>query len=304
MKIIGKATISLFLMVTILSSCNGFLSTSAITSTEVMNPATFTVKPTVAETQIANPTSALMVTSLPTNSPQSPTETSIPSVQNSQSPVSGTPIAVISENGITWIECIAPNRDYAHDEPTIAFAVNCLNMDRPYWNDNDRKIAGERINGSNGSDLRLVIGNDVFLAKHDSTNGCCDYEFSKNGDVLIKTSAPLITFDPNRHLWNIGGKSVWELVTDPPTIIVDGIDYNEKYQLEGAFMPYTINDKLIYIAKKNGKYQVVYDEKVIGPDFDEIYIKYCCATTQVLYGDGRYWFWGKREDTYYVVGIH
>jgi hypothetical protein len=105
-------------------------------------------------------------------------------------------------------------------------------------------------------------------------------------------------------LWNIGGKAVWELVTDPPTIIVDGISFSEKYQLEGAFIPYAINDKLIYIAKENGKYHIVYDEKIMGPEFDEIYIKYCCATTKVLYGEGQYWFWGKREGTYYVVGIH
>jgi hypothetical protein len=177
-------------------------------------------------------------------------------------------------------------------------------MDRPIWDDNDKKITGERIEGSNGSDLQLVIGNDVFLAKHDSTNGCCDYEFLKNGNVIIETSAPLITFDPNRNLWNIGGKSVWELIAQPPVIIVDGVNFNEKYQLEGSFFPYTINNKLLYIAKKDGKYQIIYDGKHIGHEFDEIYMKYCCAVTTVLHGHGQFWFWGKRDGTYFVVGIH
>jgi len=301
MRSIVKAAFTLLLIVIALSSCHGSSSAPAPISAEAKETTTFAIK--TADTEKQKPTSKFVATLGPTVLPP-PKETSIPQIQNSPNSVSGTPMAVILENGITWIECVAPNRDYAHDEPTIAFAVSCLGMERPSWNEQDREMAGERINGGNGSDLRLVIGSDVFLAKHDSTNGCCDYEFSKNGDVIIETSAPLITFDPNRHLWNIGGKSVWELITDPPTIIVDGIDYNEKYQLEGAFMPYTINDKLIYIAKKNGKYQVMYDEKAIGPEFDEVYIKYCCATTQVLYGDERYWFWGKREGTYYVVGIH
>jgi hypothetical protein len=301
MKIIGKTILSFFLVALILTSCMGFLSTTAINPTGVMGTAISTVETAVVETQTAMPTFAPTVMSLPT---QLPTETPIPLMQSSPVPVSGSPITVISENGITWTECVAPYRDYAHDGPTITFAVDCLNMDMPYWTDNDREMAGERIDGNNGSDLRLVIGNDVFLAKHNSANGCCDYEFLKNGDVIMETSAPLITFDPNRNLWNIGGKSVWELITDPPTIVVDGINFNEKYQLEGVFVPYMINNKLIYIAKKNGKYHVVYDEKVIGTEFDEIYIKYCCATTQVFYGDGRYWFWGKRDGTYYVVGIH
>jgi hypothetical protein len=164
-------------------------------------------------------------------------------------------------------------------------------------------MAGERIMGSNGSDLRQVIGNDVYLVKHDGTNGCCDYQLLKNGMVLLVRSAPLITFDPNRNLWNMDGKLLWELVTEPPTIIVDGIDLNEKHGLEGIFHPYTIGSKLLYIARQNGKYQVVYDEKALGPEFDEIYIKYCCATTKIYYGAGRYWFWGKRAGTYYVVSI-
>lgn len=96
--------------------------------------------------------------------------------------------------------------------------------------------------------------------------------------MLLSTYASLISFDPNRYLWNFGGRLVGELLTNPPTIIVDGMDFNRKYQLEGIFHPYLIKDKLIYIAKKSGKYQIMYDQEIIGPVFDEIYIKYCCAT--------------------------
>lgn len=283
MKITGKTIILLFLA-TLLTSCKGFISTPTTSPIGVM--------------ETAIPTVIFTATSL------LPTETSVPIIQSSPIPVSGISTTVATENDLTWAECVLPNQDYAHSIPDLVFASNCLNMERPYWDDNDRKMAGERIQGDNGSDLRQIIGNDVYLAKHDSTNGCCHYEFSKNGNVIIETSAPFITFDPNRNLWNIGGKWVWELITDPPTIIVDEINFNEKYHLEGIFIPYIINNKLIYIAKKNMKFHIVYDEKVIGPEFDEIYIKYCCGTTKVLYGGGQYWFWGKREGTYYVVAIH
>lgn len=205
------------------------------------------------------------------------------------------------ENGLTWSECVVPNGEYFYtieDEPIV---TNCL--DFPNWDTYDPRKSGERIKGSNGSDLRLVIGPDSFLAKHDSTNGCCDYKFIKNGKVIMEISAPLITFDPNRHLWNIDGKAVWELIADPPVIIVDGVNFNEKYQWESSYFPYEIKGKLIYIAKKNGKYNIVYDNKVIGAAFDKISMAYCCAKISVVNGSEQYWFLGQREGTQYVVLI-
>jgi hypothetical protein len=247
-------------------------------------------------------TATAPATSVPTTTPLPPTET-IAVIETSTLLVSVTPTIISLEQGITWTECIAPVKDYAKHMPDDEFALHCLGSERPVFDDKDRSVMGERIEGSNGSDLKQVIGNDVYLVKHDGTNGCCDYQLLKNGSVLLSTHASLITFDPNVNLWNFGGRLVWELITDPPTIIVDGVDFNQKYKLEGIFQPYLIKDKLLYIAKKDGKYHIVYAEEVIGPDFDEIYIKYCCATTKVNYGGGRYRFWGRRGDTYYVVEI-
>ncbi len=79
--------------------------------------------------------------------------------------------------------------------PPDEFARHCLGMERPGFDENDRSIMGERIEGSNGSDLKQVIGNDVYLVKHDSTNGCCDYQLLKNGNVLLSTHGSLITFE-------------------------------------------------------------------------------------------------------------
>ena len=238
-----------------------------------------------------------------------PTTTALPFtatvavLETAVQPTSVIPTVISMEQGITWTECIIPAFDRDHSAPNYTFAQHCLNIERPVFDDHDRSIMGERIEGSNGSDLKQVIGNDVYLVKHDSTYGCCDYQLLKNGNVLLALDAPFISFDPNRHLWNFGGRLVWELITEPPTIIVDGVDFNQKYGLESVFHPYLIQDKLIYIAKKSGKYQIMYDEKTIGPVFDEIYIKYCCSSTQVEYGGGRYQFFGKRGETYSVVVI-
>lgn len=283
MKYYAKSIIPLLLMA--LSAACGGLMPETGASTDGRGTTEITKEMSAIETQMVIPTAT-------------PGDTPI-----ALPPVTITPIAVFSENGITWTECIAPYRDYARDEATIDFAVDCLDMDPPRWDDHDRQIAGERIEGGNGSDLLTVIGDDVFLAKHESTFGCCDYKFLKNGEVILEASAPFYTFDPNRHLWNIGGKAVWELIAEPPVIIVDGLDYNREYDLQGSFFPYAINDKLLYIALKNDRYQIIYDGKAIGHEFDEIYMKYCCSETTVMYGSGHYWFWGKWNGTYYVVGI-
>lgn len=268
------------------ASCKGYTSTPAINPTSTFVP-------------ILPSPSVLPPTTLP------PTETATPIVDTSPIPVSGTPTIIAMQNGITWTECVAPNLDYAHSAPDFQFAADCFDREIPTWDEQDKKNAGTWIGDNTiDADLQQVIGNDVYVVKQFHPNGCCDYEFLKNGNVDIKINAPLITFNPNQHLWNIGGKVVWELITDPPTIFVDGDDFNQKYQWEGIFKPYSINDKLLYIAKKNGKYHIVYDGEVIGSEFDEIYIKYCCGTANVRYGSGQYWFWAKREGTYYVVAIH
>lgn len=303
MKIIGKTIIPLFLTTVMLASCNGFPSVLKTQPTQAMETALAIVGTAMAETQTAIPTATSTATSLPSATPLPTTTplppTKIPTITSSPIPVSGTPTVIALENGLTWLECVVPNDEYSYETSDIP--TSCIGF--PHWNFYDTRISGERIRGVNGTDLRLVIGQDSFLAKHDSTNGCCDYEFLKNGKVIRKTHASLITFDPNRHLWNIGEKAVWELIADPPVIIVDNIDFNEKYQLEGSFFPYEIKGKLIFIAKKNGKYNIVYDNKVIGPEFDKISMHYCCSGISVERGSNQYWFIGQREGTQYVVLI-
>jgi hypothetical protein len=104
-------------------------------------------------------------------------------------------------------------------------------------------------------------------------------------------------------LWNIGGKLVWELGVDTPVIIVDGINFNEKYALQGSYHPYEIKGKLIYIARQNGKLHLVYDDKIIGPEFDEISMPYCCGMVYLFHSNRQYWFVGRRGGTKFLVPI-
>ena len=294
-----KKTISLFLVV-ILTSCNSLLATPTITPAEVMETAQAIVKTEIVGTLTAMPTN----TPVPSASPLPPTETSIPIIQSSSIPFSGTPTVVVLENGLEWTECVVPSRAYVHNQADMEFLAKCFDI--PTWDENDKRRMGERVEAEHAlTELRITIGSDHFETKlEDISQGCCRYELIKNGEPVLNITPGFVTSDPNRNFWNIGGKLVWELAGYISVIVVDGVNFNEKYQLEGSHFPYEIDGKLIYIAKKNGKYHIVYNEKVMGPEFDQIFMAYCCGMISVYYGQGQYWFVGRRDGTYYVVAIH
>lgn len=257
-----------------------------------LTPGTSAV-PTISATLTPGPTA--------TGTQVSPTTTNTPPAQSPSIPVSGTRTEIAFENGLIWSECAVPKGEYSF--MNLGLATRCVAP--PVPDVYDARISGERVERGIDNDVRLVIGKDAFLAKAIGLkNVGGDYEFLKNGKVLMTIYAPFYTFEPNRNLWNIGGKPVWELIADPPVIVVDGVNYNEKYQLEGSFFPYGINGKLIYIAKRAGKYQIVYDGHAIGPEYDAISMRYCCAGIGVEYGHGQYWFFGTRQGTPYAVLIH
>lgn len=185
----------------------------------------------------------------------------------------------------------------------MEFLATCLEI--PTRNEDDEKRRGELIDHQNATyDWRITIGNDYFETRiNDISQGCCSYKLVKNGDVTLEMFPGFITSNPNKGLWNIGGKLVWELAGYTAVIVVDGVDYNEKYQLEGSHFPYEIKEKLIYIAKKNSKFHIVYDEETIGQEFDAISMAYCFGMISVYYGSEQYWFVGRRGGTMYVVSI-
>jgi hypothetical protein len=290
----SKVTTSFLLAVALLISCNSFPSTPAM-ETVLANAGS-----AMAETQTAILTATSTTTLLPTYSPLPPTDTPIPTSELS---FSGTPTVIPLTNGLTWSECVVPINDYARTDSDMEFLAMCIEI--PTRNEDDKKRLGEFVDHQNAtSDWRISIGNNRFETRiNDISQGCCSYKLVKNGDAILEMFPGFMTSNPNRGLWNIGGKLVWELAGYTQVIVVDGVDYNEKYQLEGSHFPYEIKGKLIYIAKKNGNFHIVYDEKIIGPEFDAISMAYCCGMISVYYGSGQYWFVGRRGGTMYVVSI-
>lgn len=295
MKSSGKITISLFLVVAV-ASCNRVPSSLKSQPTQAVETAPAIVETPMVDTQTAIPSATLF----PAATPLPPTETLIPASALS---FSGIPTVIPLSNGLTWSECIVPMNDYAKTDSDMEFLGIC--METPTFNEEDKKRRGEYIDHQNATnDWRITIGTDKFETRiNDLSQGCCSYKLAKNGDVILEMFPGFMTSNPNRGFWNIGGKLVWELAGYTQVIVVDGVDYNEKYQLESSHFPYEIKEKLIYIARKNGKFHVVYDEEIIGPEFDAISMAYCCSMISVYYGNGQYWFVGRRGGTMYVVSI-
>ena len=77
------------------------------------------------------------------------------------------------------------------------------------------------------------------------------------------------------------------------------------HNIEAAYAPYTIQDNLIFVARRDDQYFVVYDGQRLGPAYDRIGIAYCCepAATSAHGAAGRYTFWGERDGMRTVVEI-
>jgi hypothetical protein len=298
-KFIFKAIILSFLAA-ILAAC------SAVTPKPTETPLpTATVLPSSTLTPQPSATPTPFPTLLPTpetltSIPTWPTLTASPTLPDS---VTRTVIAL--DNGLTWTECAIPDREYNRGPEDTAFLSKCADI--PQWGANDKNRMGKRVEAQDSfTDLQLTIGNDLFEAKLEDiySKGCCQYDLLKNGKVLLHADPSMLTYDPNINLWNFEGKYVWELSGWWSGIFVDDVDINQKYQWEGSYFSYEIKGKLIYTAKKNGQLHIVYDNKVIGPGFDEIPMAYCCELPPIFRGSGQYWFIGRRGDTKYVVWIH
>jgi hypothetical protein len=208
---------------------------------------------------------------------------------------------------ITWLECEVP-QDYYHN---WRFAAKCLKMELPSWDEKDKQRLGERfkVAPSELEDIRLVIGEDVYETRHKGSN----YELTENGESIASAISVFSSFDPNQSLLDVNGKTAWELAglnsdqsAQNAIVIYDGINLRDKYALEGAYIPYEINDKLIFVAKKNREFFVMYDQQQIGPVFSEISIGYCCGPKaySIQRAGDQYWFWGMREEKYYVVALY
>ena len=209
----------------------------------------------------------------------------------------------INRSGLYWLECEV-SWDIYHN---WGIAEDCFGKSLLSFQDENMEIWGERFQRApmEFDDIRLAVGNDIYETKH-QRGSPYRYTLIKNGTVFAKANSRFGTYDPNRSLINIDGKVAWELADyEYPSIIFDGQDLKQRYKLDAAYYPYNINDKLIFIAKMDGKYTVYFNGEHVGPAFDEISIGYCCgpAAYSIQRAQGQYRFWGSREGRFYLVTV-
>ncbi len=208
------------------------------------------------------------------------------------------PQATPDELGLTWRECQVSQATYLDVYQTEA----CFGHPAPTWSDDDTDHAGARTDHG----FRLRIGDDVYETRTSANIPWDTYALYKNGQRLVSLRGEFGAYSPDISLQNVGGKVAWEFAdSHQATVIYGGEDVRHLYGLEKAYVPYGINDRLIFIGQQKGKYFVIYDGYKVGPEFDEVFIAYCCEP--VLYsvwrGQGRYFFRGRRGEEYYLVEI-
>ena len=97
-------------------------------------------------------------------------------------------------------------------------------------------------------------------------------------------------------MWPV--QCTWEFVTlDKPTIIYNGRNIRQRYNLDQAHSPYSLNGKLVFLAQQDDHYFVVYDGTRLTPDFEDVIHAYCCETSMYSPGgrQGYYLFYATRD---------
>jgi len=206
--------------------------------------------------------------------------------------------------GLVWQECHLSEAHFG-----LQNIEDCFNHSALLRNDDEGSIIGKSINDT---DLQIVIGRDVYrtILTAEDKFPFQEYTLYKN-ELPVKTLAGMFgAHSPNLMLINVGGKTAWEFAIRDrdkahTTIFFDDQDICQHYELDNAYRPYSLADKLIFIGQKGDKFIVVYDGLKIGPDFDEIVIEECCerAIYSVQFGSGNYLFYGIRGEEHYLVEI-
>lgn len=274
----NKILFLIFIILFLQTSCGDATETSISTktSTSSVPVPTITLTPTalVTEQEVITPTS-----------------------ENKKSKL------IFEEHNLEWHECELPKDDYLN-----RFAAeNCLGIEKPSIDSSNILLQAERIKTPSLIDLKLTVGNDIYETRHEPLEGMgMKYKLFKNDRLLASATANFTTFDLNRSLFEYKGNIVWELAdANNPTVFVNKNNLREKCGFDAVFYPYVLNEKLIFSAKDDGEHIIVYDNEIIGPRFDDIHIAYCCGPARYTIHRSRniYWFWGVRDNNYYVVVI-
>jgi len=154
--------------------------------------------------------------------------------------------------------------------------------------------------------FQLTISQDNYWTDDQNWRFADRYTLYKNGWAVKSLFGRFVAHSPNISLQNIAGQAAWVFADeDTNPIIYAGQDLRQKYGIDKAYRPYSLNDKLIFIAQKGDKYFVVYNGRRATPEFDHVIVAYCCEG--VLYsvqgGLGKYLFSANRNGQSYLVEI-
>ncbi len=211
------------------------------------------------------------------------------------------PVSTPQAAGLRWQECELPNSEGGGVQ-----AQACFGESEGGWVEKELASYGKQIDMF---DFRLEIGADVYQTKYSGKLLWYEkYVLFKNqqeipGSLML---GQFLAHSPNHGLANIGGKVAWEFGnTQYGFIFYDTKNIVRTYGLESAYRPYSLNGKMIFIAKRSGKFFVVYDGKKISKEFDAVLLAYCCETA--LYAphgrNGVYLFNGRRNGKNILVRI-
>ncbi len=209
------------------------------------------------------------------------------------------PSASAQSMGLTWTECeMSGAPDWRKAEP-------CLGHPMPRPDADSREVYGKRFDYEG---IQLVIGQDVYETNVSGEFiGWSRYSLYKNSKRVKSLFGQFTAFSPNVSLQNVGGKAVWEFsdAEESVTVIDDGVDLRKRYDLDKAYRPYGLGDKLIFVGVKHGRQFIVYDGQKIEHDFDLIHIAYCCEPVlwSVWPQEGTYTFWAERAGKLYLVEV-
>jgi hypothetical protein len=124
----------------------------------------------------------------------------------------------------------------------------------------------------------LQIDQDIYQTKR--LGGFLSFEvylLTKNNWPINIQLGSFLTHSPNIGFHDVAGEAAWEFVSfDKPTIIYNGRNLRQRYNLDQAFSPYDLKGKLVFLAQQEDNYFVVYDGKRLTPDYEDVVHAYCC----------------------------
>jgi hypothetical protein len=273
----------LLAMLIVTSACTGCLAGSPLAAPPDLPPAptpTYTPRPTYG------PTTTLALT---------------PSL--TLAAYTGEALVPPEEVGLAWSEC-----RLAVDFPDglrQEAAEECFGRPAPSLTDEERR---SRVTGPSER-LELAVGADSYHVERVTESR---YTLYLNDAELASLEGGMGAAFPNVALAVIDGRWAWEFLGwdftlgEPvAAVLYDGGDLRQLYDLDAAYRPYSIDGRLIFIGRQDGRYFVVYDGQRIGTPFVRILIAHCCGLmpASVRFGDGRYVFWGLRDGQAVVVEI-